>query len=274
MRFFLLIPTLLLAGATQAWAQTPTLTNDEIREFLLTAEVVEAEQTGKGTTRPWRLTLSDGTLTHDAHFQSVDRNEGARRVGKHYERNFIDSYRYNIAAYRLAELVGLADMMPVTIEREWDGKTGSLSWWLDDVMFDEQTRQQARNWPDDMARWSAQMSRMLLFAELVHDTDRNHGNIVYTGNWTLKMIDFTRAFRPGDELQRPNNLTRIDRAFFERLQMLTEESVKERTDPYLTGDEIDAVLKRQDAIVDHLTQLIETKGENRVLFGDSTLTTQ
>ena len=157
MRFFLLIPTLLLAGATQAWAQTPTLTNDEIREFLLTAEVVEAEQTGKGTTRPWRLTLSDGTLTHDAHFQSVDRNEGARRVGKHYERNFIDSYRYNIAAYRLAELVGLADMMPVTIEREWDGKTGSLSWWLDDVMFDEQTRQQARNWPDDMARWSAQM---------------------------------------------------------------------------------------------------------------------
>ena len=83
-----------------------------------------------------------------------------------------------------------------------------------------------------------------------------------------------RAFRPGDELQRPNNLTRIDRAFFERLQMLTEESVKERTGPYLTGDEIDAVLKRQDAIVDHLTQLIETKGENRVLFGDSTLTTQ
>ena len=95
MRFFLLIPTLLLAGATQAWAQTLTLTDDEIRGFLLTAEVIAAEQTGKGTTRPWRLTLSDGTLTHDAHFQSVDRNEGARRVGKHYERNFIDSYRYN-----------------------------------------------------------------------------------------------------------------------------------------------------------------------------------
>ena len=196
MRFFLLIPTLLLAGATQGLG--PNAHPHQRRNTR-----VPADSRGGGgraparAPRPWRLTLSDGTLTHDAHFQSVDRNEGARRVGKHYERNFIDSYRYNIAAYRLAELVGLADMMPVTIEREWDGKTGSLSWWLDDVMFDEQTRQQARNWPDDMARWSAQMSRMLLFAELVHDTDRNHGNIVYTGNWTLKMIDFTRSVPPG-----------------------------------------------------------------------------
>ena len=274
MRFLLPIPTLLLAGATQVWAQAPTFTDDEKREFLLTAEVVAAEQTGKGTTRPWRLTLSDGTLTHDAHFQSVDRNEGPRRVGKRYERNFVDSYRYNLAAYGLAEMVGLAHMMPVTVERKWDGKTGSLSWWLDDVMFDEQTRRQNRQWPEDMARWTAQMTRMLLFAALVNDTDRNHGNIVYTGNWTLKMIDFTRAFRRGDELQRPDNFPRIDRGFFERLQMLTEDSVKERTDPYLTDKEIEAVLKRQDAIVSHLTQLIETKGENSVLFGDSALTTQ
>jgi hypothetical protein len=27
---------------------------------------------GKGVTSPWRLTLSDGTLTHDAAFQAVD----------------------------------------------------------------------------------------------------------------------------------------------------------------------------------------------------------
>ena len=271
---YCLLLAVVLASATPTWAQTPALTADEIREFLLTAEVIAAEQTGKGTTQPWRLTLSDGTFTHDAHFQSVDRNEGARRFGNRYERNFIDSYRYNCAAYMLAELVGLGHMMPVTVEREWDGKTGSLAWWVDDVMFDEQTRQETRQWPTDMERWSAQMARMLIFAELVKDTDRNQGNIVYTSDWTLHMIDFTRAFRPGDELQRPGELTRIDRAFFERLQALTKDAVEERVGEYLRGNEIDAVLERRDAIVDHITQRIETMGENSVLRGDAAVAAQ
>ncbi len=269
-----LLLAVVLASTTQAWAQAPALTTGQIHDFLLTAEIIAAEQTDKGTTQPWRLTLSDGTVTHDAHFQSVDRNEGARRFGDRYERNFIDSYRYNCAAYVLAQLVGLGDMMPVTVERKWDGKTGSLSWWVDDVMFDEQTRQETRQWPTDMERWSAQMSRMLIFTELVQDTDRNQGNVVYTHDWTLKMIDFTRAFRPGDKLQRPNELRRIDRAFFGQLQALTKDGIEARGGAYLTGGEIDAVIKRRDVVVDHLNRLIETNGENSVLHGDVVVTAQ
>ena len=34
------------------------------------------------------------------------------------------------AAFGLAELLGLDDMMPVTVERRWNGKRGALSWWL------------------------------------------------------------------------------------------------------------------------------------------------
>ena len=41
------------------------------------------------------------------------------------EMNFVDSYLYNVAAWELAELLGLADMMPVTVKREWKGKRGS-----------------------------------------------------------------------------------------------------------------------------------------------------
>ena len=270
-RKYCLLLAVALASATQAWAQAPALTTGQIHDFLLTAEVIAAEQTEKGTTQPWRLTLSDGTLTHDAQFQSVDRNEGARRFGDRYERNFIDSYRYNCAAYQLAKLLGLGDMMPVTVERKWEGKKGSLSWWVDDVMFDEQTRRETRQWPVDMARWSAQMARMLIFAELVQDTDRNQGNVVYTNDWTLKMIDFTRAFRRGDELQRPNDLRHIDRAFFEQLQALTKDGIEARSGAFLRGNEIDSVLKRRDVIVDHLNRLIETRGESLVLRGDSVL---
>ncbi len=256
----------LLAGSSVAAAQPTALSKDQIREFLLTAAVIGGEQTGKGTTQPWRLTLSNGTLTHDAHFQPVDRNEGPRRVEDRLERNFVDSFRYNIAAYRLAELVGLGDMMPVTVERTWDGRTGSLSWWLEDVMFDEQTRLETRSWPADMGRWSAQMARMLLFAELVQDTDRNQGNIVYTRDWTLYMIDFTRAFRTNRDLQRPDELTRCDRALLARLRTLSKAELEQRTAPYLSSREMDAVLDRRDAIVDHVSRLIADKGENRVLY--------
>jgi hypothetical protein len=39
----------------------PTLTKEQIRQFLLTGKVVKSEHTKKGITEPWRLTLTDGT---------------------------------------------------------------------------------------------------------------------------------------------------------------------------------------------------------------------
>ena len=43
-----------------------------MKQFLLNARVVNSRQSSKGITNPWRLTLSDGTVTHEASFQSVD----------------------------------------------------------------------------------------------------------------------------------------------------------------------------------------------------------
>ena len=256
----------LLTSAPAAWAQGSTLTTPQIREFLRTADVIAAERSSTGVTRPWRLTLSDGTLTHDASFQSVDQRKAVARLGRSREFNFVDSYRYNIAAYQLAELVGLGHMIPVTVEREWHGRTGALSWWIDDVMFDEATRRKERHRPDDLAVWSAQQGRMLVFAELVHDTDRNKTNVLYTRDWTLFMIDFSRAFRLWDQLQRPNDINRIDRWLFERLKTLSAAEVKQATAPYLTDFEVDGVLKRRDRLVDHFLRLIDQRGEQVVFY--------
>ena len=158
--------------ASGSWlsAQPPALSEDDVSRFLLHADVIGAEPVGMGTTQPWRLTLTDGTMTHDAHFQPVDRREGIRRFDDRVERRFVDSYHYNIAAYRLAGLLGLEAMMPVTIERTWDGRTGSLMWWVDDVRFTELTRLEEGARPSDMAAWSRQMAAMNIFAELVQDT--------------------------------------------------------------------------------------------------------
>ena len=188
------------------------------------------------------------------------------RLGRRPELNFVDSYRYNIAAYRLAELVGLGHMIPVTVEREWNGRTGAISWWIDDVMFDEATRREEGRRPDDVTAWSTQQGRMSVFAELVHDTDRNRTNVLYTRDWTLFMIDFSRAFRIWDQLQRPNELSRIDRQLFERLKTLSAAEVKQATAPYLTDLEVDGVLKRCDRLIDHFQRLIDQRGEQFVFY--------
>ena len=109
-------------------ADDTSLSKDQIKQFLQTAEIIKSKPSSKGVTHPWRLTLSNGTITHDASFQSVDEHKSEMKLasGK-IELGFVDSYKYNIAAYRVAELLGLDDMLPVYVERKWQGKTGSLS---------------------------------------------------------------------------------------------------------------------------------------------------
>ena len=253
-----------LVGVPSAWGQDTGFTRAEMRGFLLSADVTASQETG--TTRPRRLTLSDGERTHAALFQTIDERAQVQRLGQRRELNFVDAYRYNIAAYELAELIGLGHMTPVTVERVWDGKPGSLSWWIDDVMFDEATRRKARQWPEDMARWTEQQALMLVFAALVYDTDRNQTNQLYTSDWDLYMIDFSRAFRIWDEISRPDDLIRIDPDLFARLQTLTEMEVQEAVGGYLSGSELSAVLKRRDLLIEHFEQLIDDRGAATVLF--------
>ncbi|MBQ02764.1 MAG: hypothetical protein CL477_19055 [Acidobacteria bacterium] len=258
----LAVATLLLsaifAGLVGA-AESPALTTEQIREFLLTAEVVAAEPIGRGVTHPWRLTLSDGKVTHDAAFHSVNESSPLSPNSQRGEPTFIDSSRYNVAAYRLAEILGLDDMMPVTVAREWRGMAGAISWWID-TAWDEGTRLSEHRWPDDMRTWSDQMYRMLVFAELVHDTDRNLGNTLYTADWKLWMIDFSRSFLVWGGLRQPENITRCDRALFAELQQLTRAEVERKTRPFLTLAEIDALFERRDRLVDHIEKLIAGAG--------------
>src|ERR1700740_733717 len=87
----------------------PNLTEEQQKEFLLKAKVVGSKQLGKGITHPWRLTLSDGQLTHDAAFQPVDEHKSEMKFEDgHSEFNFVDSYHYNIAGYELARLLGMS----------------------------------------------------------------------------------------------------------------------------------------------------------------------
>jgi hypothetical protein len=247
-------------------AQDPELTREQMKHFLLTAKVVKSRQTTKGITNPWRLTLNDGTLTHDGGFQSIDEHRSSKQfLDGTTEINYVDSYKYNIAAYVLTEMLGIEDMMPVYVERKWNGQTGSLSWWLK-VKMDEGERIKQKLRPPDQESWNRQMYRVRVFDELVYDNDANLTNVLIGEDWKIYRVDFSRAFRLQKDLKYAPNLVQIDRKFLDKLKTLDEAEFTKKTKNLLTKAEIQGVMARRDKIVAYFQMLIAQKGEGEVLF--------
>ena len=268
LRPWLTLPVIVYALALQfsVAADEPTLNKEQMRHFLLTAKVVQKKQSSKGVTSPWRLTLSDGTLTHDASFQAVDEHKiGMKFASGSGELNFVDSYKYNIAAYALAELLGMEDMLPVTVERKWNGNPGSLTWWLP-VQMDEVERHKRKLQAPDPDAWNNQMYKIRVFDELVYDTDPNLTNVLIGNDWKLYRVDFTRAFRQFKDLKEPKNLVRCDRKLLDKLKALDGNELTQKTKGYLNKDEIKALMARRDKIVAYYQKLVAEKGESEVLY--------
>jgi hypothetical protein len=235
--------------------------------FLLKARIVKMKDAGEGVTLSRRATLSDGQLTHDAHIQTVDIATPVFQAGKNTEVNFKDSYRFNIAGYRLARLIGL-DTVPMSVERNIEGKAAAITWWIDDVKMDEKARLKAKTLGPNPGRTTQQIQIMRVFDELIQNRDRNQGNIVWTSDWTMWLIDHTRAFRLGKDLLKPEQLTRCDRGLLDRLRAMTPESLAQAVGSSLTKEEQGAILIRRDRIVKHYEERIARLGEPVVLFAN------
>jgi hypothetical protein len=269
-RWSMVLGVVLLAGMSRVVAQsappsTPSITPEQMEAFLLKARVANQRDAGGGVTASRRATLSDGQLTHDAHIQTVDVAQTVFEAGRNTELNFKDTYRYNIAGYRLAKLIGI-DTVPMSVERSVDGKMAAVTWWVDDVKMDEKDRLKTKSLGPDPVRTTKQIQIMRVFDELIQNRDRNQGNILWTSDWTMWLIDHTRAFRLGKSLLKPELLARCDRALLERLKALTPDLLAQAVGGSLNRLEQEALLARRDLIVKHYDDRIARLGEPVVLF--------
>jgi hypothetical protein len=247
-------------------ASDNALTKEQMKEFLLSAKVIKSSQSKKGITNPWHLVLSDGTITHDGSFQSIDDHKPSMQFSTgQVEYNFVDSYKYNIGAYQLAELLGIDDMLPVYVERKWNGQVGSLSWWLP-VKMDEGERLKKKIPAPDAAAWNKQMYKIRVFDSLVYDTDPNLTNVLIGEDWKIWRVDFSRAFRLSENIKDPKDLVQCERQLFARLKALDSNELMQKTKGYLTKLEVQAVMARRDKIVAYFNKLIHEKGENAVVY--------
>ena len=255
------------AAPAQTAATATTLTLDQQEEFLAKAKIIKEGPAKKGITNTVRATLSDGTITHDASIQTIDerrpRFDGP--MGPVY--NFRDTYKFNIAASRLAGLLGLSSMVPLSIERRYKGNTASYTWWVDDVLGDEGARLSKKITPPDSESYARQEQIKRVFDQLIYNWDRNQGNTLFDKNWRLWMIDHTRAFKLFNQPKSPKNLApQCARGLLEGLRRLDQATLAAATRDLLSPGQVKGLLARRDFIVAHYDKRIRELGEDAVLY--------
>jgi hypothetical protein len=266
-KLWLIPATLSLTFAPHLWSQDQAvLSPADMEKFLKTAKITRSKSNSKGITGTVRITLSDGTFTHDAHVQTINEAKATYQTDRGTELNFRDTYKYNIAAYRLAVLLGIGESVPMSVERKVNGQTSATTWWIDNVQFDEAQRVKDKIQPPDLDRWNDQIGVMRVFDQLIANTDRNLGNLVIDKNWKIWMIDHTRAFRLRHDLLNPQNITRCDRDLLAKMKEITMPMLQKELGEYLTKPEMEGVLARRDVIVKFFESEVQKKGEAAVLY--------
>jgi hypothetical protein len=234
------------------------LTFDQQEAFLRTAKITVEKPSKKGITGTVRVTMTDGKITHDASVQRIDDHEAVFKTASSTELNFKDTYVFNIAAWKLAKMLGIEDMVPPSVERNYSAKSASFTWWIDDVLMDEEDRVAKKISPPDPDRWSKEIQVMHVYDQLMYNTDSNATNLLIDKQWRIWMIDHTRAFRLQKTLLDPKMLSMCDRGLLAKMKALTAASVEKVMKSDLEKGEIQALIARRDLIV----KFFEAKGES------------
>lgn len=243
----------------------PFRSDDELLEFLRTADVKSEKKLSGGVTFPTKLLLEKDGVRADAVFRDVNEQKSAPTFGG--GRNdlfFRDSYIFEPAAYELSLLLGLDNVPPATL-RKLHATSGSVQIWVENAMT-EIKRAKENIQPPNAVTWNKQLQMMNVFDALVYNTDRNRGNMLITPDWKLWLIDHTRAFRRNPGFPGSGAPAQCEHGLYDKLKGLDEGVARERLKPYLTTYELDALIKRRKLILEHLDKLIAERGEDQVLY--------
>ena len=251
-------------------------------DFLATAEIVSARQAGQGVTKPWKLTLEKNGVRHDAAWKSVDgtvTNRGER---------VLDSWKSEVAAYRLDKLVGL-NLVPPCVEREFAPppstrkRAGSLSFWVESRMNYLEMQEKGVSFPAGREVEFDRMKYLLrLWDSLIANADRTQQNILLTEDWRTILIDHSRAFQPdarfarqlifgADGMQkleddRPLLIRLVPRALYDRILALDEAAVRKAVGDYLSDKQTGGLIARIALIRKEVEAMVASDGEDKVFY--------
>ena len=270
------LTALFLLAASSVYGQ---FTADEIarraqwEEFLQTAEITKYEPVGEGVTKPWKLFLKKDGIEKKAAWKNVDLNLGGGAR---------DCWKYEIAAYRLDKLVGL-NMIPPYVEREFQGRKGALSLWVESKHLLE-IMEQGIKIPETVLKQVDDMKYVTrLWYCLIANDDPTQENLKYTEDWRTTLIDHSRAFRSDKKYTerlvlgingikkthadgKPFLIRRVPRVLFDKVKALAFAGIKQAVGPYLTDLEIESIVARTKLIQAEIAEMIRQTSEDKVLY--------
>jgi hypothetical protein len=266
--FLVLVMALFLPSFAQFMAEE-IAERGKWEKFLEEAEVVDFYQMKgpEAVTEPWVLTLEkDGVKMRALWKDAFGRQKGA-----------MESWKWEIAAYRLDKLVGL-EMVPPTIEKRFREERGSCQLWIDDSMTLEEKENKGIKTPSfKIFYWNRALYKQRTWDNLIANEDRHQGQFLITSDFRILLCDHSRSFPTGKKQaerlifdenywEGPRLMRELPRSLYENMKSLTFEKIKDAVEDYLTDKEIEAVLKRKDLIVGWIEKRIVEVGEDKVLY--------
>jgi hypothetical protein len=227
----------------------------EFEEFLRTANIERYKTTEVGVLAPRHAYFVPGGLANGA---------SVKKVSPGKQNGFFESYKSEIAAYKLDRLLEL-DMVPPTIARRLDGETMAVQLWIEDTRMLKEVNAKKLH-PPDPGRWNFQLHRAYLFDDLVANIDENEGNLLFDPQWNFIKIDHSRAFTSTQTqpFEIGKKLIQIDRPFFDRIKALDKATVRREIGDFLEGGALDALFVRRDKLVNDFEKLAAQKSANQV----------
>ena len=222
----------------------------EIEELLTLGKVGKLEAVPIGVTKPQRGTFEGSPVRF-----------AWKPLTPGYSKGFMESYKAEIAAYKLDRLLGM-NMVPPIVERNLGGKNGAAVLWVENT----------RGWSVEKPpqgpepQWSLQLTRMKMFDLLIANIDRNQGNLIYDSDWHLFLIDHSRAFIDKKDLKGIAPLGRVDRKLWESMQALTMADLDRGLEKWVGEKEKKALLLRRDLMAKNIQALVAKSGEKFVFY--------
>jgi hypothetical protein len=222
----------------------------EIEHLLAQGKVAKLEDVPIGVTKPQRATLEGAPMRF-----------AWKPLTPGYSKGYMESYKAEIAAYKLDRLLGL-NMVPPIVERNMNGKNGAAVLWV------ENTRGWSVEKPPQGPEpsWSLQLTRMKMFDLLIANIDRNQGNLIYDADWHLFLIDHSRAFTGKKDLKGIAPLGRVDRDLWNKMAALTLDDLNRGLDKWVGNNEKKAILLRRDLMAKDIAEKVAARGEKFVFY--------
>lgn len=241
--------TTTVKAANREQANPYNMTDEEVENFLKTAEITSQVETVDGITNPFKVTLEkDGKKMHGI-FKYKDSHVMAHKGTWTTSRDMADRYIYELVAYKLDRILGIG-LVPVTVERRHNDVPGIIQLWLNGLVSQWDYINKKVPYAG-MCDYTDQLNMMDTFDYLIMNRDRNQTNILFSEHdGQIWLIDQSRSF--GTSIRRPKMqktyLIKVTDTFKEKLRELSKEQLEEMS-PWLHSKQIRAIWRRRGKLL-------------------------